>query len=262
MNDKKADGFQSQSTCTGCGHLVNAGSVDSQGRCASCRQSAESFLDEFSISLGRWAAGLKKGRLGPGPEPEGAKSTVKIFTIRKVVLAMLFVMVGFSSYYFITNYHLTQAQWFLEQGQIDKARFHLEKAAEAGRDESELRFVIGNLYYHEGKMGPAIDAYCQTLEIDSLHAGALNNLAWIYTREKVNLDRALLLSRRSLELEPDNPNYLDTMAEVCLLKKQYSRALGYIRRAVEQNPPNLEYYLRRLEKIKRLAQDRTQAVEV
>ena len=121
---------------------------------------------------------------------------------------------------------------------------------------------MGNLYFQQGKLNSAIDAFQQTIEMDSLHAGALNNLAWAYTRLNIRLDEALSLSKRSLDLDPDNPYYLDTIAEIYFLKKEYYRALTYMRKAVEQNPPNIEYYRRRLELIKKLVYRQSRFIEV
>jgi len=255
-----SDYYPAARTCVECGETFGPEGVDSSGRCRACRQAAEKFIDDFSMSLGHWAQSLKSRR--PGPPHGPAAADRKKITIPRLVLAAVLVAVGYFTYNFITNYHLIQTQWFLERGHIDKAQFHLEKAIEADSQDPNLRFIQGTLYYQQGKLNPAIEAYQRTLELDSLHAGALNNLAWIYTQLNVRLDEALGLSKRSLELEPDNPYYLDTMAEVYFLKKEYYRALTYMRKAMAQDPPNIEYYRRRLEIIKSLVNRQGHLIEV
>ena len=258
MTDNKPDNFPSTRTCIECGELVSQDLVNTHGRCTACQQTAERFIEDFSMSLGRWASSLKASRLDSKP----AAKPKRKFTFLRMTVAIFLVLVGYYAFNFITNYHLIQTQWFLENGNITKARYHLEKAIEADRESPNLRFVLGNLYYQQGKFNSAIDAFQQTIEMDSLHAGALNNLAWIYTRLNIRLDEALSLSKRSLDLDPDNPSYLDTMAEIYFLKKEYYRALTYMRKAVEQNPRDIEYYRRRLEIIKKLVYRQSRFIEV
>lgn len=45
-------------------------------------------------------------------------------------------------------------------------------------------------------------------------AEAYNELAWLYAKEGINMDKALILVEQSLRLTPDHPAYLDTKAEV------------------------------------------------
>ena len=141
----------------------------------------------------------------------------------------------------------------LAWGNLDKAAEHLKKAAAEDPDDPTLPFMLGGIYFERGNYEEAIDSYAQAIVLDSTNAAAFNNLAWVYAELGVNLDQALALSRRSLDLAPDEPEYLDTLAEIYYKRKEYLRALNFIRRAVEQNPPNIEYYQEKMEKIKRLA---------
>ncbi|MBN2288281.1 MAG: tetratricopeptide repeat protein [Candidatus Glassbacteria bacterium] len=260
MYDNLTDDLPAGRTCIVCGDTFSPGLVDDQGRCAACRQSAERFIGEFSASLGQWAAGLKDSQPDPGSLTASGRKTR--FSLSRLFIALVLVVVGYYAYDFIDNYHLIQTQWYLNQGHVDKARLHLEKAIEADRKDPDLRFVLGNLCYQQGELDSAIESFRQTIELDSLHAGALNNLAWVFAQMNSNLDEALRLSKRSLEIDPENPYYLDTIAEIYFLKKEYYRALTYIRRAVEQDPPNVEYYRRRLEIIKNLVYRKSRFSEV
>ena len=259
MTGNAPENYPAARTCIECGELVGPDRVDSRGRCTTCRQAAESFIEEFSMSLGRWAASLKARNLDSSTATAERK---KKFTFPKLAIVLALAVVGYLAFNFITNYHLIQTQWFLDQGHIDKARFHLEKAIEADSEDPNLRYILGNLCYQQGKLNPAMDAFRQTIELDSLHAGALNNLAWVFTRLNQRLGEAETLSKRSLDLDPDNPNYLDTLAEIYFLKKEYYRALTYMRKAVDQNPPNIEYYLHRLEIIKNMVYRQNRLIEV
>jgi len=210
--------------------------------------------------LMRWEASLHNPQVDSGYNRTAAPRKKSILS--RVLLTIILVLVGIFTVFFINNYHLYLGRMFLEQGNIPKALQHFEKAADNNPKDVDLRFMLGDIYFQMGTMDAAIAAYKKCIELDSLHAGALNNLAWVYAQMDYHLDEALSLSKRSLEVEPDNPAFLDTLAEIYFLKKEYYRALTYIRKALDQNPPNIEYYREKLKKIKRLAYSQRRFLEV
>ena len=247
--------------CQDCGQEYCAECLVSGDRCAYCAQSAERFLDGFSMSLNRWESSLRESRLEPERDRETARSGHRI-TLRRAVLGLLLAVVVFSGISFLSNYHYILGSTMLSRGNLDKAAEHLEKAAAEDPEDPTLPFMLGGIYFERGNYEEAIDSYAQAIVLDSTNAAAFNNLAWVYAELGVNLDQALALSRRSLDLAPDEPEYLDTLAEVYYKRKEYLRALNFIRRAVEQNPPNIEYYQEKLEKIKRLALGENRLLQV
>jgi len=90
----------------------------------------------------------------------------------------------------------------------------------------------------------------QVLEIDKNSAPALNRLAWFHRRDKESLDHGIKLSKRSLEIQPDTPAYLDTLAELYYRNGESVKALPLIQRAIELDPGN-RYFRLQLEKFKR-----------
>lgn len=56
----------------------------------------------------------------------------------------------------------------------------------------------------------------------------LNWLGYSYVNEGYNLDEAEVLIRRALQLSPDNPFYLDSLAWLYFKKKEYKTALEYM----------------------------------
>lgn len=95
--------------------------------------------------------------------------------------------------------------------------------------------------YHEGdNQGGAIDAYVRALEIDPHDDSSLNNLAWVYATQGQNLEEAIRLSRQSLRIRPDTPQYLDTLADLYYQKGDRDRALELIRYAIGLRPESTE----------------------
>lgn len=58
---------------------------------------------------------------------------------------------------------------------------------------------------------------------------ASNNLAWAYARQGMNLDRALLLAQRALELHPASPAVLDTLGMVQVERRQFTEAIASLK---------------------------------
>ena len=74
-----------------------------------------------------------------------------------------------------------------------------------------------------------------------------NELAWSYAEMGIELDRGIELSRKSLELKPDEPNYLDTLAELYHKKGQRQKAIEAIKKAMNLDPQS-QYFRKQLEK--------------
>jgi uncharacterized Ntn-hydrolase superfamily protein len=72
-------------------------------------------------------------------------------------------------------------------------------------------------------------------------ADYLNNLAWFCATGDVFLEDALEAGRRAVDLKPDEPNILDTLAEVHFRLGHKQEAIATIKRAIELDPES-EYY--------------------
>ena len=92
--------------------------------------------------------------------------------------------------------------------------------------------------------------FMQVLEIDKDSAPALNRLAWFHRKDKDSLEHGIKLSKRSLEIQPDTPAYLDTLAELYYRNGESVKALPLIQRAIELEP-GTRYFRLQLEKFKR-----------
>ncbi len=81
-------------------------------------------------------------------------------------------------------------------------------------------------------------------------APALNRMAWFHVVEMKNLERGIELSKKSLDINPDTPPYLDTLAELYYRSGQPVKSIPLIQRAIELDSSN-RYYRVQLDKFKR-----------
>ncbi len=115
---------------------------------------------------------------------------------------------------------------------------------------SRVLVELGIFLWETGKPEESKKVFMQVLEIDKNSAPALNRLAWFHRKDKESLVHAIKLSKRSLELQPDTPAYLDTLAELFYRNGESVKALPLIQRAIELDPGS-RYFRLQLEKFKR-----------
>ncbi len=103
---------------------------------------------------------------------------------------------------------------------------------------------MGDAYSEMGDSAKTIECYEKALELDPTNSGALNNYAYFLAQRGQDLDHAERMAALALKDEPDNANFIDTYAWIFFAKKDYAKALLYIKSAVEKDEDNhlLEHY--------------------
>ena len=97
----------------------------------------------------------------------------------------------------------------------------------------EALSIAGDVYYQElGDSRKAYETYEQALAVDPDRTSVLNNYAYYLSLEGKQLQKALKMSRRTVELEPDNPTYLDTYGWLLYLCKKPKEAKPYFKHAM------------------------------
>ena len=105
--------------------------------------------------------------------------------------------------------------------------------------------ALGNVYYDQEKYEEAVATYSKAIELNPRDHSSLNNLAWVYAVQGIQLEEGIRLSSRSLRLRPDSPIYLDTLAELYFKHGDLERAVEIIRYAISLAPkdPALKAHL-------------------
>ena len=109
---------------------------------------------------------------------------------------------------------------------------------------------LGVLLWESGRPEESKQTFEEALRMDPESDVALNRLAWFHAIEGRNLERGIELSKRSLEIRPATPPYLDTLAELYYRNGQRVEAISHIQKAIEADPNN-RYYRVQLDKFKR-----------
>ena len=109
---------------------------------------------------------------------------------------------------------------------------------------AEIITGMGDTYSEMDDTVKTVECYERALELDPVNSGTLNNYAYFLAQRGQNLDRAERMAALAIKDEPDNANFIDTYAWVYFAKKDYTKALLYIKSAVEKDKDNhlLEHY--------------------
>lgn len=96
--------------------------------------------------------------------------------------------------------------------------------------------LLGDAYFEQDDAAKAFAAYDKALTYKPDEVGCLNNYAYYLAKKGVNLDKALNMSKKAIDMEPTSATYLDTYAWVLYCKRQYVQARIYIDKAIEALP--------------------------
>lgn len=107
-----------------------------------------------------------------------------------------------------------------------------ERIVAVDPQNADAHRLAGDLAHAQGDLDSAERAYRAAIAIDPGAAPVLNNLGWIMAQDRGNPAEGLTLAQRAVDLDPNEPNYRDTLAAVLRLLKRDNEALAEYRRAV------------------------------
>jgi tetratricopeptide (TPR) repeat protein len=122
---------------------------------------------------------------------------------------------------------------------------HLERALLIEPDNVDIMGTLGLIYDDLEEYEKCDSIYSAALAIDSLNALVNNNYAYSLATRQEKLEDALRMAKIAVELEPENGNYLDTIAWVYFMLGDYDKAKIYIEKALALNSSSsvvLEHY--------------------
>lgn len=112
---------------------------------------------------------------------------------------------------------------------------------------SSLLSMMGDTYYMQGEMQKSYTCYGNAIFFFPQNAGALNNYAYHLSEHGGDLSRALELSQKALEIDGDNPTYIDTFAWILYKLNRLDDAISAQEEAIEKaekaGDASDEYYL-------------------
>lgn len=142
-----------------------------------------------------------------------------------------------------------QAELYLYTGiaytqtkKYEKAVSYLKNAADLELEDAEVRTQIfstlGDSYNALKKFKESDQSYDKALEINPDNSYVLNNYAYYLSLRGENLDKAERMSKRSVQLNPNNASSEDTYAWILFKLKRYPEAKTWIEKALRNDTKN------------------------
>ncbi len=132
---------------------------------------------------------------------------------------------------------------YYNNGNPDEAFNLLETAAKKNPDSAHPLSVLGELKERQGKLAEAEQSYIKALSIDDKHALTHYRLGRLHIkREKFSTGIEHL--KQSIELEDENPAYLETLGAEYERSGNHLEALSYFERVSVLEPNRLEIYVK------------------
>jgi tetratricopeptide (TPR) repeat protein len=131
-----------------------------------------------------------------------------------------------------------RARALKETGVPARAIEVLEPSARANPADAATQFALADLYNGAGRQGDAERTLRQLITVAPMNADALNYLGYMLAERGQQLDEAVRLVRRALDIEPDNPSFLDSLGWAYFRQGNAEEAERYLAPAAEKLPKN------------------------
>ncbi len=131
----------------------------------------------------------------------------------------------------------------MEEGNLPQAIAEMEKLSANSKDKTKALMLLGTARSETKEYDKSREAYESLLSDNPDFVPALNNLAYLYSEQLGNLDKAADLARKAWNLRPNDPVIADTLGWILFKKGQYADALPYIQEAATKIPDNAEVQL-------------------
>lgn len=121
-----------------------------------------------------------------------------------------------------------------QAGKSKEASTRLNQWVKEHPDDIATRVYLAETYVAEKQNKVAIEQYQAILGQNPKYVPALNNLAWLYQKEKD--PRALEYAEKANQLAPDNPGVLDTLGWILVEQGDTKRGLPLLQKATNLAP--------------------------
>jgi tetratricopeptide (TPR) repeat protein len=123
-----------------------------------------------------------------------------------------------------------------EENRMEEALAHLRRTVELRPQWLQAWRLLGAWLLDQESDEEAMAAFKKAVQLNAADAASLSGLAVAYGRKEVNLEVAVSLARRSVQLEPGNALYLERYARLLCQSGDADQAMIHCRRAAEIAP--------------------------
>ncbi len=130
------------------------------------------------------------------------------------------------------------------------AEMQLRQVLKDGFESSQIYSSLGYTLWNKGSIPEAIDSLTKALELDPENPNTLNSLGYIMAEESLNPEKAVEYCRQAVGMNPGNGNYLDSLGWALFKNGEVEEARYNLEKAVgiNQDSPEIREHLNVLER--------------
>ena len=121
---------------------------------------------------------------------------------------------------------------------FDEALPVLEQASRLAPDNASVQYQYGGALDRTGRTADAEKTFRRIIEKNPRNAAALNYLGYMLAERGESLDEAIGLIQRALDIEPENPSFLDSLGWAYLRQGKTDLADRPLTAAADREPGN------------------------
>lgn len=115
--------------------------------------------------------------------------------------------------------------------EYEQALPYFRRVVDGGFENAQAYAAIGYIMDRRGDFKSAVMNLYRAVEIDPDNANAHNSLGYIFAEANLNLDEAVKECRKAVQLDGDNPAYLDSLGWALYKKGKLDQAKNYLKKA-------------------------------
>lgn len=142
------------------------------------------------------------------------------------------------------------ADVYLQMNNIQKSIAIFEKLSSNSDDKPLALFKIGLLYHLQKDYVKAKTYYQSALKLNAKMAETYNNLANLSIDQNNNINEGLSYAKKAVEIQPENPSFLDTLGWLYYLSGDRNSAEITLQKALKINP-NFSEAIGHLQQVKK-----------
>ncbi|MCB0347234.1 MAG: tetratricopeptide repeat protein, partial [Bdellovibrionales bacterium] len=136
----------------------------------------------------------------------------------------------------VIQFYTMYASLLDDKKQYADALDFLKKSEKDFPEDEQIQFFLGSFFDKLGDRKEAIARMQKVLSINADHSQAMNFIAYTYAEMGENLDEALHMATRAIELKPEDPFYLDTLGWVHFKSGKTDKSIQYLEAAYKLAP--------------------------
>ncbi|MBI3039469.1 tetratricopeptide repeat protein, partial [bacterium] len=131
---------------------------------------------------------------------------------------------------------MNEIQRLFDSGNIPEAIRKLIHLMKDHPNVVQIHSILGQCYTEQGRFDDAIHSFKMALTLRPNDPESLSNLAYLYSVKGINIDAALKMAKKSIEFEPNKPEFHHTLGWVFFKLGEVEKSIEEIKKALLLKP--------------------------